>query len=150
FWLVIRCWLIIPENPQHNPPAAVLSIPFCKFVIEILLYQNSKASCSIIIAERMGVMSVKEFILKELEKNRDQFLSGEELAQKAQVTRAAVWKAMKELKEEGYKIESKRKTGYRLLLENDLISPQGISSYLKQDLKKLDIFSYKTIDSTNE
>ena len=46
----------------------------------------------------MGVMSVKEFILKELEKNRDQFLSGEELAQKAQVTRAAVWKAMKELK----------------------------------------------------
>lgn len=95
-------------------------------------------------------MSVKEFILKELEKNRDQFLSGEELAQKAQVTRAAVWKAMKELKEEGYKIESKRKTGYRLLLENDLISPQGISSYLKQDLKKLDIFSYKTIDSTNE
>lgn len=98
----------------------------------------------------MGVMSVKEFILKELEKNRDQFLSGEELAQKAQVTRAAVWKAMKELKEEGYKIESKRKTGYRLLLENDLISPQGISSYLKQDLKKLDIFSYKTIDSTNE
>ena len=98
----------------------------------------------------MGVMSVKEFILKELEKNRDQFLSGEELAQKAQVTRAAVWKAMKELKEEGYKIESKRKTGYRLLLENDLISPQGISSYLKQDLKNLKIFSYKTIDSTNE
>lgn len=95
-------------------------------------------------------MSVKEFILKELEKNRDQFLSGEELAQKAQVTRAAVWKAMKELKEEGYKIESKRKTGYRLLLENDLISPQGISSYLKQDLKNLKIFSYKTIDSTNE
>lgn len=98
----------------------------------------------------MRDMSVKEFILKELEKNRDDFLSGEDLAQKANVTRAAVWKAMKELREEGYKIESKRKTGYRLLLDNDLLSPQGISSYLDPKLKEIKIFSYKTIDSTNE
>lgn len=95
-------------------------------------------------------MSVKEFILKELENNRDEFLSGEDLARKAEVTRAAVWKAMKELREEGYKIESKKKTGYRLSSDNDLLSPQGISSYLSPSIKNLKIFSYKSIDSTNE
>lgn len=95
-------------------------------------------------------MSVKEFILKELEEQRDVFLSGEELAKKAGVTRAAVWKGMKELREEGYEIESKKKKGYRLSPSSDLLSPQGISSYLKNDIKSMKIFYYKTVDSTNE
>ena len=95
-------------------------------------------------------MTVKEFVLKELEIHRDQYLSGEELAEKKGVTRASVWKAIKELQKEGYEIQSHRKRGYLLSPNNDLLSSQGIASYLKGDLKDLRILSYKTIDSTNE
>ena len=46
-------------------------------------------------------MSVKTEVLKLLEGSRDRDLSGQDIAESLGVTRAAVWKAVKSLKEEG-------------------------------------------------
>ena len=65
---------------------------------------------------------------------------------KLHVSRAAIWKAIKTLKEEGYNIEATPNKGYVLLENSDVLSKQGIAYYLTEEI---DIFSYKTIDSTN-
>lgn len=94
-------------------------------------------------------MSVKKQVLKALEENKGQSLSGEMLAESFGVSRAAVHKAIKSLREEGYQIQAVTNKGYRLDPESDVLSAQGISTYLSDSLKDLPIRVYKTVDSTN-
>ena len=75
-------------------------------------------------------MKTREKILLLLEQNRGSFFSGEELADTFSLTRAAVWKAVKHLREEGYRIEAVRNKGYCLAADTDILSPQGIEKYL--------------------
>ena len=49
-------------------------------------------------------MTVKSSLLEMLEKNKGEVLSGESIAGELGCTRAAVWKAVKSLREEGYHI----------------------------------------------
>ena len=91
-------------------------------------------------------MSVKQNVIALLEENRSKVISGQELANQLHVSRAAIWKAIKTLKEEGYNIEATTNKGYVLLENSDVLSKQGIAYYLTEEI---DIFSYKTIDSTN-
>ena len=51
-------------------------------------------------------MSVKTEVLKLLETNRDRDLSGQDIADRLGVTRAAVWKAVKALKQQGYRVDA--------------------------------------------
>lgn len=95
-------------------------------------------------------MTVKESVLKILEKNREVSLSGEEIAKGLGVSRAAVWKAIKSLREEGYNINSGTNKGYKLTNDNDLLSQEGIRLYLRKEYKENIIKVYKTIDSTNK
>ncbi|MDD2495463.1 MAG: biotin--[acetyl-CoA-carboxylase] ligase [Tissierellia bacterium] len=94
-------------------------------------------------------MNVKEEVLKEFEANRGKLISGSEIAKKLNVSRNAVWKAVKSLQDEGYIINSEVNKGYSLSNENDLLSPQSISSYLNDKTKKLKIEVFKTLESTN-
>lgn len=91
-------------------------------------------------------MSVKQNVIALLEENRSKVISGQELANQLYVSRAAIWKAIKTLKEEGYNIEATPNKGYVLLENSDVLSKQGVAYYLTEEI---DIFSYKTIDSTN-
>ena len=91
-------------------------------------------------------MSVKQNVIALLEENRSKVISGQELSNQLHVSRAAIWKAIKKLKEEGYNIEATPNKGYVLLENSDVLSKQGIAYYLTEEI---DIFSYKTIDSTN-
>ena len=91
-------------------------------------------------------MSVKQNVIALLEENRSKVISGQELANQLHVSRAAIWKAIKTLKEEGSNIEATPNKGYVLLENSDVLSKQGIAYYLTEEI---DIFSYKTIDSTN-
>lgn len=94
-------------------------------------------------------MSLKENILKQLEENRGAYISGEELAQRFQVTRSAVWKAIRSLEEEGYRIQGIRKKGYALSEDTNILSAASIENYLDEDpFFKIHVF--KSIDSTNE
>ncbi|MCH5252426.1 MAG: biotin--[acetyl-CoA-carboxylase] ligase [Lachnospiraceae bacterium] len=95
-------------------------------------------------------MSVKSEVLKLLEANRDSSLSGQELAGHLGVTRAAIWKAVNSLKEEGYHIDAVNNRGYRLAKDNDVLSPEGIRLELKKAYQDYEIQIYKEVDSTNQ
>jgi BirA family biotin operon repressor/biotin-[acetyl-CoA-carboxylase] ligase len=94
-------------------------------------------------------MPLKSDILKELETNRDKYLSGQYLAEKFGVSRNAVWKTINILKTDRYKILSVSNKGYRLADNSDLLSAEGITGYLTAEYKNLSVFSYKEVDSTN-
>ena len=59
-------------------------------------------------------MTVKSRLLEILEKEKGETLSGEKLAEELHCTRAAIWKAVKSLREEGYMIEAGPNKGYML------------------------------------
>lgn len=95
-------------------------------------------------------MSVKEQVQKLLEENRDKSLSGQEIADRLGVTRAAVWKAVNALKKEGYQIEAANNRGYVLAQESDVLSESGIRIELEERYRDSEIHVYKEIDSTNQ
>ena len=80
-------------------------------------------------------MTTKERLFTLLEARQGSFVSGEELAETLNLSRAAVSKAMKALRQEGYAIEAVTNRGYRLSGECDILSAQGISKYLNQDFQ---------------
>lgn len=88
-------------------------------------------------------------VLQILENSRGVTISGETLANKLGVTRAAVWKAIRELRQQGYVIEAVTNKGYCLTSENDILSPQGMLPYLQQPEAVNKIHVFQTVDSTN-
>ncbi len=93
-------------------------------------------------------MSVKETVLKVLEANKGLIVSGQIIAAEAGASRAAVWKAIAQLREEGYLIDASTKKGYILSSHSDVLSSEGIYSFSKK-IPKEKIYCFKTIDSTN-
>lgn len=94
-------------------------------------------------------MQLKIEILKALESARGKDLSGEALARRFGVSRNAVWKAVKSLSEEGYRIEAGKNRGYRLSEDNDMLSAVAIAGAIESRIKGLSIFVHREIDSTN-
>lgn len=92
-------------------------------------------------------MSLKELVLTELEASRDQYLSGQELADRFGVSRCAVWKAINILRESGYDIDSNTRRGYRLSPECDRLAAESIRLALND--KSLPVYVLQTVDSTN-
>lgn len=93
-------------------------------------------------------MSIKSSILQILETNRESYISGQELAQKLQISRSAIWKSIGELKKEGYKIISVTNKGYCLSDKTDVLSVIGMNPYLENANTDL-IYIFKSVDSTN-
>lgn len=79
-------------------------------------------------------MATKDQILSLLLSCRGSFLSGEELAKTLGVSRAAVWKGVKALKEAGFPIDAQQNRGYRLESGADILSTQGILGLLEPGL----------------
>ena len=57
---------------------------------------------------------MREKVIKAILDSGDDFISGEQLSKELGISRTAVWKHIKALKEEGYNIESVNRKGYRL------------------------------------
>lgn len=95
-------------------------------------------------------MTTKKLVLQKLSENQSAslFLSGEELATFCHVSRAAIWKAIKSLKNEGYKIEAITNRGYRLVDTSDVFDKATILSFFPEDSAPSITF-FNTIDSTN-
>ncbi|MBR2751314.1 MAG: biotin--[Clostridiales bacterium] len=91
-------------------------------------------------------MSTKDELLKLFESNKGKFLSGGEIAEKLQISRTAIWKAVESLRAEGYSIEAVKSQGYSLSPDTDIVSSQGVKKYLKKDL---DITVMEEVASTN-
>ena len=92
-------------------------------------------------------MITKDAVLDLLWRNADAYVSGAELAEQLGVSRTAVWKAIGQLREEGYAIDSVTNRGYRLSSESDVLSESGIRKHLNTEGLRLRV--YPTVSSTN-
>lgn len=77
-------------------------------------------------------MTSKEQVLEFLQHNQGYYLSGEEMAAQLQLSRNAVWKAMKVLRRDGYVIDAVTKRGYRLLSQPDRLNVERIQELLER------------------
>ena len=91
-------------------------------------------------------MTTKERLLPLLESRQGSFVSGEELAESLKLSRAAVCKAIKALRQEGYAIEAVTNRGYRLSPDSDILSAQGVKKYLQSDFQ---LTVHPSVSSTN-
>lgn len=78
-----------------------------------------------------------------------EYVSGQELCERFGVSRTAIWKAVKQLKDSGYTIEAIRNKGYRLISVPDHLSENELSSIRKTEWAGNQICYYPVLDSTN-
>lgn len=96
-----------------------------------------------------GVTILKQQILDIL-KSSDSYVSGEQISNELGISRAAVWKHIKALRENGCEIQSVTNRGYRLVSSPDMITESGIQEGLNTEFIGRNIFYYDETDTTNE
>lgn len=79
----------------------------------------------------------------------DSYQSGQEICKKFGVSRTAVWKAINQLKDEGYVIEAVPNKGYYLKECPDVITYSEVKSILTTKWVAQDLYCFNEIDSTN-
>ena len=94
-------------------------------------------------------MTVKSSVLEALQNNRDHYISGEDLSGQLGVSRAAVYKAVKALRGEGYEIDAVTNRGYMMPSEGTDVSEEAVRNALPAELRSMNLFVYDVIDSTN-
>lgn len=101
-------------------------------------------------------MTTTEQVLRTLEEHRGTPQSGETIAEGLQVSRTAVWKAVKSLREAGYDICASPKKGYYLSDTSDMLSKEAVEAQLAQIWPKeerqgrsLQILVEEEVTSTN-
>lgn len=95
------------------------------------------------------ISNIKENIISILESNKGLFISGEKIANDLNVSRTAIWKAIKSLKNDGYNIHSVSNKGYALSKETDILSSKVIKNNMLKYADKFDFIIHKTVASTN-
>ncbi len=91
---------------------------------------------------------MKTKILTILKQNGG-YVSGQELCNQLGVSRTAVWKAVKQLEEEGCRIEAVRNRGYRLMAIEDGITQAQVGSRLTTRYMGRNLVYFPETDSTN-
>ena len=91
---------------------------------------------------------MKTEVLRML-KEADDYVSGQQICEKFQVSRTAVWKVIKQLEDEGYEIEAVRRRGYRLRTEGDVLSAASVESSLNTVWMGKPVVYFDETDSTN-
>ena len=95
-------------------------------------------------------MSTKNQLLLYLKENQGYWVSGELISNNLSVSRSAIWKHIRKLKEEGYVIESAPKKGYFLSKASDPITADEIMEGLCTNVfGRKNIIYLKETDSTN-
>lgn len=91
---------------------------------------------------------MKSEVLKLL-RDSSEYISGEELCSRFQVSRTAVWKVIKGLRSEGYEIEAVTGRGYRLKETPDILSSSELESVISTKWLGRNLVYLPTTDSTN-
>ena len=91
-------------------------------------------------------MTSKENVLKILDDNYGNYVSGEKIAKTLGISRNAISKHVLSLKEDGYIIKSEKNNGHMLYSVNDVISNYGIQKYLKFECNTV---VFNQLESTN-
>lgn len=95
----------------------------------------------------MGDM-MKSEILALLRKRQD-YVSGQELCERFGVSRTAVWKAIGQLKKEGYQIEAVKNRGYLLTEEKEHFGQRELESRMDTKWAGHPVACYNVLGSTN-
>ena len=82
-------------------------------------------------------------------RQQEGFVSGQEMSRRLQISRAAVWKAIQALREEGYQVESVNNRGYRLTAATPLLRKGEILEALGDHPWADRITVLDSVDSTN-
>ncbi|UTR08491.1 biotin--[acetyl-CoA-carboxylase] ligase [Alkalihalobacillus sp. LMS6] len=77
-----------------------------------------------------------------------EYVSGEAISSDLNVSRTAIWKQIKALKEQGYTIESTTNKGYRLLQSPDTVRAHDIIGRVSTDSFGKTVFAYDSVEST--
>ena len=85
----------------------------------------------------------------ELLRRQEGFLSGEDIGRELSITRAAVWKGIKKLREEGYEIEAVTNRGYRLTNPETMYNKRELEQGVKTKTMGQSIYFYEETDTTN-
>ena len=93
--------------------------------------------------------STQQIVLEIL--RRSEYVSGEEIAETLKISRTAVWKAVSQLRKDGWAIDAANNRGYRLCAEKSAVSALGITENLERIAKSSGICVdfFPSIDSTN-
>lgn len=95
------------------------------------------------------LQTVEEELVELLEKSGDKFLTTKDISLKLQVHPYMVYQTVGELRRWGFKIQSERGKGYRLVESPDLILPAEVKKNLKTKIFGKKIYSYRKVGSTN-
>jgi len=91
---------------------------------------------------------MEDKILNELQQAAD-YISGEALSSSLNVSRAAIWKHIQNLKSKGYIIDGISNKGYKLISSPDLLNKSELLSLIKTSIIGKNIIHFDDIDSTN-
>ncbi len=94
-------------------------------------------------------MTSRDKILSLFRSQPEAFISGQEISQTLNVSRAAVWKQVELLRAQGFEIEAQRSKGYRLLNGPDLLLAGEIEKGLNCQHLAGSLICLAEIDSTN-
>lgn len=94
-------------------------------------------------------MNTKEALAHLLEEGGEEYISGSAAAEQLGITRAAVWKNIRKLQEEGYAIEAVPNRGYRLAGCHDAVSEGSIRKHLGDASDRFTLEVHSQITSTN-
>ena len=92
---------------------------------------------------------MRQDILDYLIAHKGEFVSGQKISELFGISRTAVWKHIRVLKQRGYVIESYTKKGYCLKEAPELIRPEQILDELHTQIIGKKIMYYERVDSTN-
>lgn len=92
--------------------------------------------------------ATKEYVLNMLEQNKGNYITGMKVAEDLGITRNAVWKAINELKKEGYTIHSISRRGYALDESSDILSAAAIKKRLFELSKEIDTVDKKLLENS--
>jgi len=97
----------------------------------------------------MKTPAPRETILSLFRQTPDGFVSGERISDELGVSRTAVWKHIRNLRQAGYQIEAIPSRGYQLQQSPDVLMPEAIQSGLACQLVGSRIIWLDEADSTN-
>ena len=97
----------------------------------------------------MSTQGAREAILRVFRQRPGQYVSGEEISQTLGVSRTAVWKHIKLLRDLGYEIEAAPSRGYRLTVSPDTLIPAEIQADLGTRCIGREVIYLQETDSTN-
>lgn len=95
-------------------------------------------------------MTKKEILLSCLTAQPGEFVSGEEISRRLNVTRTAVWQLINDLRQEGYDVVGKPKYGYKISESSDVLSAQGLEKLIQPSSPRIRVEVCDEVESTNQ